>query len=475
MTDTLPTFAVVGHPNKGKSSIVATLAEDDRVAISPVPGTTRSANRHTFRIDGEPLYQLIDTPGFQRPGELLSQLKKEAGSASDRAAAVAAFVDAHRGDARFHDECELLTPLIEGAGILYVVDGAKPYGAEYEVEMEILRWTGRPRMALINRIGDGDFEEDWRQALDQYFSIVRVFDALSADFDKRVSLLRAFAELDEDWRPSLDRAVEELVAERDRRRQRSANAIASLMLDVLTATERESIRAGIDTGALKSRLLERLQNRIGQREQAALEHLKTIYGHGSLDIDGEGREAAGLPGSDIFTSENWEVFGLSRNQLAMTGAVSGAAAGSGVDLALGGTSLFLGAGLGALIGSAGAWLGSGGLARVKTVAGSLGERIVQVGPVTAANFPWVVLGRAWLGFGLIAERNHARRDAIALAVANESHLMGGLPDDLRRDLARSFSKISRGDAGDEVFESLAGQIERLLAHRPAEIQSTDQQ
>ena len=475
MTDSLPRFAVVGHPNKGKSSIVATLAEDDRVAISSTPGTTRAANRHTFRIDGEPLYELIDTPGFQRPGELLNLLRKQAGSASDRAAAVAAFVEAHRGEDRFHDECELLAPLVEGAGILYVVDGAKPYGPEYEVEMEILRWTGRPRMALINRIGDGDFEEEWRQALDQYFSIVRVFDALSADFDKRISLLRAFAELDEAWRPLLDRAVEELMAERERRRHRSAREIASLMLDALTATERESVGAGADTEGLKSRLLERLQHRIRQREGAAIEQIKAIYGHGSLDVGSDGDDASGLHGSDIFTSENWEVFGLSRHQLAMTGAVSGAAAGSGVDLALGGSSLFLGAGLGALVGGAGAWFGSGGLAKVKTVAGSLGGRIVQVGPVAAANFPWVVLGRAWLGFGLIAERNHARRDAIALAVASETHLMGAVPDDLRRDLARSFRKISRGDTGDDMFEAMVVQIERLLAHRPVEVVAAEPQ
>ena len=31
---TQPRFAVVGHPNKGKSSIVAALAQNDAVAIS---------------------------------------------------------------------------------------------------------------------------------------------------------------------------------------------------------------------------------------------------------------------------------------------------------------------------------------------------------------------------------------------------------------------------------------------------------
>ena len=35
-----PTFAVVGAVNPGKSSIVSTLAENDRVRVSPIPGET---------------------------------------------------------------------------------------------------------------------------------------------------------------------------------------------------------------------------------------------------------------------------------------------------------------------------------------------------------------------------------------------------------------------------------------------------
>ena len=45
-------------------------------------------------------------------------------------------------DARFKDECELLKPIIEGAGVLYVVDGSRPYGRQYEAEMEILSEAG---------------------------------------------------------------------------------------------------------------------------------------------------------------------------------------------------------------------------------------------------------------------------------------------------------------------------------------------
>ena len=50
---------------------------------------------------------------------------------------------------------------------LYVVDGSRPYGPEYESEMEILRWTGQASMALINPIEGDDHIQSWQQALGQ--------------------------------------------------------------------------------------------------------------------------------------------------------------------------------------------------------------------------------------------------------------------------------------------------------------------
>ena len=192
-----PIFAIVGHPNKGKSSIVATLAEDEFVAISPDPGTTGMARSFRMRINEQVLYELVDTPGFQRPRAILEWLRQHERGADARPQVVRDFVAAHAESGRFQNEVELLKPILAGAGVLYVVDGAHPYGPEYEPEMEVLRWTGRPRMALINLIGTGDYVDDWRRALNQYFSIVRVFDAQRADFSKRLELLRAFRELGE--------------------------------------------------------------------------------------------------------------------------------------------------------------------------------------------------------------------------------------------------------------------------------------
>ena len=68
-----PVFAVVGHPNKGKSSIVSTIAQNDAIVISPRSGTTRDTQRYDITI-GAASYTLADTPGFQRPSRALDWL-----------------------------------------------------------------------------------------------------------------------------------------------------------------------------------------------------------------------------------------------------------------------------------------------------------------------------------------------------------------------------------------------------------------
>ncbi|NRA22742.1 MAG: 50S ribosome-binding GTPase, partial [Oceanospirillaceae bacterium] len=87
----IPAFAVVGHPNKGKSSVVSTLARDDSIVISQRSGTTTAAK--TYEVVLQNLsYQLIDTPGFQRPRKVLAWLQSEKVSADKRAQRVEDFL-----------------------------------------------------------------------------------------------------------------------------------------------------------------------------------------------------------------------------------------------------------------------------------------------------------------------------------------------------------------------------------------------
>ena len=460
---THPTFAIVGHPNKGKSSIVATLAEDESVAISPDPGTTRVSRSFRMRIDSQVLYELFDTPGFQRPRAVLEWLRQHERGADARPQVVREFVAAHSDDERYQNEVELLSPILAGAGVLYVVDGAHPYGAEYEPEMEVLRWTGQPRMALINMIGPGDYVEEWRRALNQYFSIVRVFDAQRADFSKRLELLRAFRELgegDDRFSAALDHAVSVLQADRRERRRRAAMEITDLLVDVLSWRETAPAPEDKDQTALVKALSERLMTRVRKREQAARRVVQELYHHSSLETQ---EQAVDLLTEDLFSERSFVVFGLSTKQLAMTGAATGAVAGGVIDVAAGGASLLLGAGLGALIGGMGAVFGANRLAKVQILGAPMGGMQLQVGPITTPNFPWVLLGRALLHHRLVAERNHARREALVVDAIADAHLSESIEVETRKRMARAFKRI-REDGGLSAAdrERLCGDVEATL-------------
>ncbi|MGR8947656.1 MAG: GTPase/DUF3482 domain-containing protein [Gammaproteobacteria bacterium] len=439
----IPKFAVVGHPNKGKSSIVSTLAEDSSVAISNLPGTTTKARSFPLRIDGRVIYELVDTPGFQRPQQVLAWLQAHTDNASGRADAVKAFVDTQRKDPKFHDECELLKPLIDGAGILYVVDGSKPFGHEYETEMEILRWTGQPRMALINLIGDDDHIEQWRRALDQYFSLVRVFDALSADNEARLSLLRSFGEIYEPWSVQINEAIVQMENAFRRRRTLAAQETANLIHFALTAKQVAPFRDGQDKQALQSVLEQKLRDILRASEAKFQRDLAAIYHHTDVQIQGLDVDALTL---DIFSQQSETLFGLNKLQLAVSGALSGGAAGTGIDVMVGGTSLLMGATIGALVGGVSAVLGGQKLGKTKLLGQTLAERSLSVGPIRNPNLPWVLLGRAVLLFSLVSERNHARRDAIKIKSATMTNAAGKIPEQTRRDLDRYFAKL-RDDPG----------------------------
>lgn len=64
-------IAIVGRPNVGKSSLVNALLGNDRVIVSPVPGTTRDAI-DTDLIYGERPLTLVDTAGLRRRGKRAS-------------------------------------------------------------------------------------------------------------------------------------------------------------------------------------------------------------------------------------------------------------------------------------------------------------------------------------------------------------------------------------------------------------------
>ncbi|MDQ6632747.1 MAG: ribosome biogenesis GTPase Der, partial [Verrucomicrobiota bacterium] len=72
----LPTslkLAIVGRPNVGKSSLINSLTQSERVIVTAIPGTTRDAVDVPFEVETEGVrqnYILIDTAGVRREGRV---------------------------------------------------------------------------------------------------------------------------------------------------------------------------------------------------------------------------------------------------------------------------------------------------------------------------------------------------------------------------------------------------------------------
>jgi hypothetical protein len=456
---TTPVFAIVGHPNKGKSSIVATLARDESVAISPLPGTTLENREYPMIIDGETLYVLIDTPGFQRARAALEWMQAQPGSSVERPAIVQRFVAEHRDDARFAAEVSLLTPVLEGAGILYVVDGSRPFGQEYEAEMEILRWTGQPSLALINMIGDTDCSAEWSNALGQYFRIVRIFDAMTADFDKRIQLLLAFGQIREEWRSPLEQAVQTLQAEQAERRRLAARVIAETLSAMITHSRQRRLTDGEPDQRIVEDLRRSYKQDLIAMEQRCRAEVEQIYDYRNLERQ---EPVVRLLEDDLFARQTWSLFGLTRQQLIATGGLGGAAAGGAIDVAVGGHSLMMGAGLGALIGGVSAWITADRIAEMKVMGLPVGGKALRVGPVRNINFPYVVLGRALLHHRMIEGRTHALRTPLELQ--QQSQGLQTLDSASRKRLERVFARMRKQDRlKPELLDVLAADIETLMA------------
>jgi hypothetical protein len=88
---------------------------------------------------------------------------------------------------------------------------------------------------------------------------------------------------------------------------------------------------------------------------------------------------------------------------------------------------------------------------------------LRVGPITDLNFPWVLLGRALLHARLVAERNHARRESLALDARAGAHLGDAIDAERRRALEDVFRRL-RNERGVNAADgsALIESIVRLL-------------
>lgn len=401
----IPAFAVLGHPNEGKSSVVSTLTENDAIPISRIPGETVRAKDYIVKIDGTPVIKFIDTPGFQVPRQTLAWFKQFKGKTGD---VVTEFIDTYQHDPFYQDECELFKPVDQGAGIIYVVDGSRPVRDDDLCEMEILRLTGRPRMAVINAKTDAkDYSKDWQQEFRKHFNAIRIFNSNTANFLERIRMLESLKSIDQEWEPMLSSVVQVFETDWEKRNRMAAATIIAAIEQSLTLTVSEPLSKTSYRRAVEKQLSQKYQSSIRSIEKKMFKRIRSLYKHHLFDYQ---LDDYSVLKHDLFSEKTWELLGLTSKQLAVAGAVVGGTMGVVLDAAVAGHSLGFFAAVGGIIG-AGSAIFSGKKIAGETKSGiQLGGDKLNLGPNKNLQFLYILMDRACIYYAHMVKRPHGKRD-----------------------------------------------------------------
>jgi len=435
--DMVPEFAIVGHPNEGKSAVVSTLAEDDNVRVTPYPGETVECQAFPVMIDGQEIIRFIDTPGFQNPKKTLAWIKAHE---HIQGPMLEAYLEAHGHRAEFRDDVRLMEPIARGAGIIYVVDGSRPVRRVDLAEMEILRLTGRPRMAIINcKEDETAYLDQWKREFRKHFNAIRVFNANKATYGERIELLENLKGIDQDWGSALDKVITAFKKDWEQRNLHTAEIICDLLEECLSFSITRSYTGKGDERSLEQGLREEFNQRIERMEKKAHEKIRRLFKHNIFNFP---LPAQSILSEDLFSRKTWQFLGLTPRQLVAAAGAAGGAVGVALDLAAAGLTFGIFTAAGGLLGAGWAALGGGKrLARAKVVGLDLGGEQIRVGPINNVQFLYILLDRALIFYSHIINWAHGRRDYPSEEPSPGGEVRPGLVfqwDDGKRGVCKSF-------------------------------------
>lgn len=464
MTTAVPIFAIIGHPNEGKSSVLSTLAEDDSVRVSPIPGETTEVQSFPVMIDGQELIRFVDTPGFQNPRQTLAWMQTYQGPPDQL---LPTFIAAHRDDPEFHDDCGLLAPVAAGAGIIFVVDGSRPLRNTDRAEMEILRLTGAPRLAVINSKGeDSSYLDSWHGEFRKHFNAIRVFNSCRANYAQRIELLESLKAIDQQLEPLLKMVITTFQRDWQARNQRSAELILELLRDVLDYRTTAPCGAQDNETLVKQKLTQNYMDYVSRAELQTRKAIRTLYKHNIFDLD---LPPHSILQEDLFSDKTWEFLGLTDKQLILAGAISGATVGAGIDLAAGGVSFGVFSALGGFLGAAGTlFKGKDLVDNFELLGFKVGGESIQVGPARNIQLLFILLDRCLLFTSHVINWAHGRRDYDQTALLREQDgdkkgFTSNWNSDDRKVCSQFFHALQKQDA--DILEKTSARLYEMIVRQ----------
>src|SRR5699024_7452326 len=111
--------AIIGRPNVGKSSLLNSLAQEDKAIVTDVPGTTRDTIEEYVNVRGIPLH-LIDTAGIRETEDIVERIGVEKSRQTLQEADLVLFMLNHNDE--LTDDVREIIRLLEGLPFIVIVN-----------------------------------------------------------------------------------------------------------------------------------------------------------------------------------------------------------------------------------------------------------------------------------------------------------------------------------------------------------------
>lgn len=470
-------ISLVSHTNAGKTTLARTLLRRDIGEVRDAPHVTEFAEDHLLiqSAAGDEL-RLWDTPGFGDSVRLARRMRQQGNPIGWFLSAV---WDRWR-DRSFWGSQQALRHVRDGADVvLYLVNAAEsPQSAGYVAsEMELLTWTGKPVIVLLNQLGaprpaaaEAADVQAWQRHLAPLAKVVQVLpmDAFARCWVQELTLLGAVeVALPADKAAAMQRLREAWTRTRRANFERACEGLARSVARVAAA------RQPVEPGASFTDAVRRLARVFGdapadgpaERAQAALAAALDDEVRAStaelIALHGLEGRAQGEILSRVATQFERRERVDEGKAAVLGGMLSGALAGLKADLATGGLTMGGGLLAGGVLGA----LGAAGLARgINLMRGGgppwVGWSATSMAPIVeSALLRYLAVAHFGRGRGEWAEGEAPAhwREVVAAALAPREATLQQLwasraarldaPDDRER-LAAALQPLLRAALGD---------------------------
>ncbi len=404
-------LAVVGHTNTGKTSILRTLLRDVYFGeVKDEAATTRHVERAqlTDSQTGEVLVTLYDTPGLEDASGLMDWLEDNTASRRDGIERLQQFLAADiaqggedlKSSEDYSQEAKVIRQLLASDMAIYVVDAREPVLGKYKDELAILSWAAIPVMPVFNFTDSQDVNIDaWQTMLARRnLHISTRFDSVAFEFEDEMRLWQNLATM-----LTHSKMLEQLMQQRTedwaQLYDEAHIIIADFLLNV-AAFVRE-----INDHDDPLPVLQQMREAVRQSERAMQHKLLNLYKFYDNAVASTPLELQAYQ-QDPFDPELLKSYGIRTT----SGAAAGALLGLGIDAAALGTTMGLGAALGAI--------GGGLLSNTGSIADKIiGVKRLYIDPATLT----LLATRALDLLAALRHRGHAATDATQLLYQGEKN------------------------------------------------------